>query len=150
LRILDLNLKSQISNLKFQIQNPQSKIQNSRDPAMIVRHCMPQHPPIPGEVCALCGRLVPASLITLHHLLPKQKGGRADHRVPLCKPCHKQIHATFGNTDLARLYTSVEALRAAPQLQPFLKWIRKQKPDRVFRTITSNDHPRSKKQRWRP
>ena len=82
-----------------------------------------------SDVCELCGRTVPPHLITLHHLLPKQKGGKADHRVPLCKPCHKQIHAIFANTDLARMYTTLELLRQSPQLQQFLKWIRKQKPD---------------------
>jgi hypothetical protein len=86
-------------------------------------------------------------MITLHHLLPKQKGGKADDRVPLCRPCHKQIHATFGNGQLATTYANLELLRQAPQLQPFLKWIRKQKPGRNFRTVTSHSHPRSKRQR---
>jgi hypothetical protein len=99
------------------------------------------------ETCALCHRLVPADLITLHHLLPKQKGGKAEHRVPLCKPCHKQLHAVFGNTELARVYDSLEKLRAAPHLQPFLKWIVKQKPDRNFRTVMSNDHPHRNRRR---
>lgn len=99
-----------------------------------------------SETCQLCQRSVPYRLITLHHLLPKQKGGKADVRMPLCKPCHKQIHATFSNGDLAKSYTTIESLCTAPQLQPFLKWIRKQKPDRNFRTITSNAHPRSRRQ----
>jgi 5-methylcytosine-specific restriction enzyme A len=99
--------------------------------------------------CELCGREVPASLITLHHLTPKEKGGRAEHRTPLCRPCHKQLHATFSNADLARRYASLELLRAAPELQPFLRWIRKQKPDRNFRTIESNEHPNRRKRRNR-
>ena len=99
------------------------------------------------QVCMLCGRVVPGDLITQHHLKPKQKGGKAEDRVPLCKPCHKQIHATFGNADLARSYADLDLLRGSPQLQPFLKWIRKQKPDRNFRTVTSNAHARSKRQR---
>src|SRR3954454_12109852 len=90
------------------------------------------------EVCQLCERDVPKHLITLHHLKPRQKGGRAEHRTPLCKPCHKQLHATFSNTDLARLYVSIEALREAVQLQRFLKWIRRQKADRNFRTVLSD------------
>ena len=94
-----------------------------------------------NEMCGLCGRSVPQRLITLHHLKPKQKGGKAEHRTPLCRPCHKQLHATFSNTDLARVYPTLDALRQAPELQPFLKWIRKQKADRNFRTIMSNEHP---------
>src|SRR3982751_2395734 len=102
-------------------------------------------PPPPEQfvVCQLCERGVPRRLITLHHLLPKQKGGTADDRVPLCRPCHKQIHATFGNADLARIYKDLDSLRNAAELQPFIKWIRKQKPHRVFKTATSNGHPHS-------
>jgi 5-methylcytosine-specific restriction enzyme A len=101
------------------------------------------------ELCCLCRRQVPRNLITLHHLKPRQKGGRAEDRVPLCKPCHKQLHAMFSNSELAKLYDSLESLGSAPELQAFLKWIRKQKPDRNFRTITSNDHPQVKRHRRR-
>jgi hypothetical protein len=98
--------------------------------------------------CELCQRRVPPRLITLHHLVPKHKGGKADDRTSLCKPCHKQIHATFGNTDLARVNATIDSLRQAPLLQPFLKWIRKQSPDRNFRTVRSKDHPRHGKRRY--
>lgn len=103
----------------------------------------------PWQKCEFCEREVPPGMITLHHLTPRQKGGKADVRTPLCKPCHKQIHATFGNTDLARVYASLAALRQAPQLQPFLKWIRKQKPDRNFRTMMHGDHPHQRRRRNR-
>jgi hypothetical protein len=109
------------------------------------------HPPSHDDsgTCELCQRRVPRGLITLHHLVPKQKGGKADVRVPLCKPCHKQIHATFANNDLAKSYTTLEALQKAPQLAGFLQWIRKQKPDRNFKTVTSNGHPHVGRQRRR-
>ena len=103
----------------------------------------------------MCGREVPRGLITLHHLLPKERGGRAEHRAALCRPCHKQLHATFSNKELEQGYDSIESLRRAPVLQPFLKWIRKQKADRNFRTLTSNAHPHARRQkvaqrkRWR-
>jgi 5-methylcytosine-specific restriction enzyme A len=99
--------------------------------------------------CALCQREVPIHLITQHHLKPKEKGGTAEHKTPMCKPCHKQLHAMFSNNDLAKRYDSLEALRRAPALQPFLKWIRKQKPDRNFRTLTSNDHPEMRRRKRR-
>ncbi len=99
--------------------------------------------------CELCGRLVPPELITLHHLTPKERGGKAEHRVPMCKPCHKQVHAVLGNKELARSYATIEQLRAAPQLQTFLVWIRKQRPDRVFRASMSNTRPRSKREKRR-
>lgn len=97
--------------------------------------------------CQLCERDVPSALITLHHLTPKQKGGKAEDRTPLCRPCHKQLHATFSNNDLAKLYDTIQGLQAAPLLQPFLRWIRKQKPERNFRTIESNDHPNQRRRR---
>jgi 5-methylcytosine-specific restriction protein A len=98
--------------------------------------------------CTLCERDVPARLITQHHLTPRQKGGRAEHRTPLCKPCHKQVHAMFGNTELARVYDSIESLREARALQPFLKWIRKQSPGRNFRTHRSRGHPHHGRRRY--
>jgi hypothetical protein len=97
--------------------------------------------------CALCEREVPRRLITLHHLVPRQKGGSAEDRTPLCRPCHKQLHATFSNGDLARLYPTILQLRQAPLLEPFLRWIRKQKPDRNFRTAPSRARPHGKRRR---
>ena len=106
------------------------------------------HPRPPDYAqCELCQRHVPRHLITQHHLVPKEKGGKAEHRSPLCKPCHKQIYATFGNADLAKTYPTLEALRQAAELEPFLKWIRRQKPGRNFRTITSHAHPHAKRER---
>ena len=104
---------------------------------------MPDPRPQAIDVCDLCGRAVPVALISRHHL---QKGGTHHEKVPLCKPCHKQVHATFSNAQLARELADVSRLRAAPQLQPFLKWIRKQRPDRNFRTAMSNDRPLSKRE----
>ncbi len=100
-------------------------------------------------VCSLCEREVPREMITLHHLKPRQTGGRAEHRTPICRPCHKQLHAVFSNKHLAREMDSLDRLKSAPQLQPFLSWIRKQKPDRNFRTVMSDAHPRGKRTRTR-
>ena len=102
---------------------------------------VPQH----TETCELCRRQVPRRLITQHHVKPKSEGGKHSHKSPLCKPCHKQVHATFSNKELAKLYADMGSLRAAESLQPFLKWIAKQKPDRNFRTVMSNAHPKRKR-----
>jgi hypothetical protein len=99
--------------------------------------------------CELCEREVPPGMVTLHHLTPKQKGGKAEDRVPVCRPCHKQVHAVFGNADLARSFASVQTLREAPQLQAFLRWIRKQKPERNFRADLAADHPTRRRRRNR-
>lgn len=102
-----------------------------------------------NAICALCERCVPRRLITLHHLKPKSRGGKAEHRVPLCRPCHKQIHATFDNRTLERSLADLSSLRAHPLLETFLRWIVKQAPDRNFKTAVSAAHPGSKLQRLR-
>ena len=101
--------------------------------------------------CSLCERLIPPDLITLHHLKPRERGGKPEHRTPLCKPCHKQLHATYSNKELERNLDSLELLRQADELQPFLRWIRKQKPDRNFQTLMAHGHPHKhrERRRWR-
>ena len=50
---------------------------------------------------------------------PLEKGGKAGHRTPMCKRCHKQVHATFGNTDLARVYDKQGEVRL---ITPSMTW----------------------------
>ena len=83
-----------------------------------------------GCPCALCGRPFPAERLTKHHCLPRQKGGTSDDVELLCGQCHGMVHATFTNATLASLYPTIEDLRQAPELKPFLKWVRKQPPSR--------------------
>ncbi len=54
--------------------------------------------------------------------------------VGLCRNCHEMVHATFDNKQLERLYHTVDALRAAPELASYLAWIRKQPATVRFRT----------------
>ncbi|MGC4031835.1 MAG: HNH endonuclease signature motif containing protein [Tepidisphaeraceae bacterium] len=98
-------------------------------------------------VCQLCQRAVPSRLITLHHLKPKSRGGRAEHRVPLCKTCHKMVHATFENRELDKSLADVEVLRNHPKLAAFMAWIVKQSPERDFRTAASNQRGGKRKRR---
>lgn len=89
------------------------------------------------EICSLCGRPVPVAMITLHHLTPKERGGKPEHRVPMCRPCHKQIHALFDNRELEASYSDLATLRRAPELQKFVRWIRKQPPTANVTTRTA-------------
>jgi len=70
--------------------------------------------------CELCGRAVET---TKHHLIPKNRKESPIAR--LCKACHKQVHATFTHHELKQEFNTVERLREADRLQPFLAWIRK-------------------------
>ena len=90
--------------------------------------------------CALCGRPFPPGRLTKHHCLPRQKGGTTEHVELICSQCHGMVHATYTNGTLADLYPTIEQLRRAPELAPFLRWVRKQPPSRRKR-----NHPRRRK-----
>ena len=86
--------------------------------------------PATESPCALCGRSFPSGQLTRHHCRPKSKGGTADDVEDLCSQCHGMVHATYTNATLAALYPTAEQLRAAPELGPFLKWVRRQPASR--------------------
>ncbi len=79
--------------------------------------------------CALCERQV--SYVTLHHLIPKQEGGRYGERVPLCQLCHVTLHSLFTNKELQKEFYSVERLRRADRLRKYIQWIRTKKTERI-------------------
>jgi hypothetical protein len=84
------------------------------------------------QQCELCEREV--DTLTVHHLIPKQQTKRKDldpgPTVNICSACHRQIHALFENSHLARKLNSLEKLKDDPQLQKFLIWVRKQDPNK--------------------
>jgi hypothetical protein len=85
--------------------------------------------PAEDPPCALCGRSIPADAPkSLHHLVPKMKGGTHGPTVLLHHLCHKEIHATLSEAELARDYATPEALRAHPRLARFVEWVRKRPP----------------------
>ena len=77
-------------------------------------------------VCPLCERPIPEAHKDAHHLVPKSKGGT--HTEYLHRICHRQIHALLTETELARQYSTVEALLAHPEVARFVAWVRT-KPD---------------------
>ncbi len=83
--------------------------------------------------CSLCCRPFARAQLTKHHCLPRQKGGTAEHVELLCPQCHSMVHVTYTNRTLAAAYATIEQLRQAPELQPFLRWVRKQPPSRRTR-----------------
>ena len=83
----------------------------------------------PAPCCGLCEREVQAT--SRHHLVPREEGGKLGPTVDLCQPCHSSVHRFLSNRDLARRYSSVEALRTAEELQAYLQWIRKQRVERI-------------------
>lgn len=81
------------------------------------------------ERCPLCERLIPAGQRDEHHLVPKMKGGKltvAMHRI-----CHRQVHALFSETELARDFCTSEQLLAHAEIRKFVTWV-KTKPDDFY------------------
>ena len=86
-------------------------------------------------VCPLCERPIPPSQRDAHHLVPKSRGGVQTewlHRI-----CHRQIHALFNETELARHYNSVERLLSHPDVSRFVAWVQRKPPDFCERTSRS-------------
>ncbi len=87
----------------------------------------PWFTPAEPVVCPLCERVIPESQQDEHHLVPKSKGGKATetlHRI-----CHRQIHALFTETELARQYSTAEALLEHPEVQTFVAWVKRKPPE---------------------
>ena len=85
---------------------------------------------VPDPICPLCERPIPEGVPqSLHHLIPKLKGGKGGPTVLIHHICHKEIHATLSEAELARVYSSVEALRRHPRLEKFFKWVGKRPPE---------------------
>jgi hypothetical protein len=79
-----------------------------------------------SPVCPLCLRPIPKDVPqSSHHLIPKLKGGKGGQTVLLHHICHKEIHATFTETELASEYHEMEKLREHPRLKRFLIWVSK-------------------------
>ncbi|MET3106438.1 5-methylcytosine-specific restriction endonuclease McrA [Oxalobacteraceae bacterium GrIS 2.11] len=89
----------------------------------------------PAPVCPICGRAIPDAQKDAHHLIPKSKGGRATqylHRI-----CHRQIHALFNETELARTLNTAESLREHPDMQKFIGWVQ-YKPDSFYQRTSKS------------
>ncbi|MDH3265209.1 MAG: HNH endonuclease [Paracoccaceae bacterium] len=79
--------------------------------------------------CPLCGRPIPdGAPSSLHHLVPKLKGGKGGETVLLHAICQKEIHASFTEAQLARGFRTIDALRADPRIARLVGWVAKRPP----------------------
>jgi hypothetical protein len=76
--------------------------------------------------CALCERPLGAR-VEWHHLVPKSEGGR--ETAPVHPICHRTIHATLPNAELARSFSDPVALRSHEGIARFLRWVADKPPD---------------------
>ena len=80
-------------------------------------------------VCPLCHSPLPPDVSqSLHHLIPKLKGGKGGPVILMHHICHREIHATLTEAALARDYDTPEKLRAHPRLAKFIAWVSKRPP----------------------
>ena len=83
-------------------------------------------------ICGLCNRPIPLDAPqSVHHLIPKSKGGKNGPTVTLHHICHKEIHITLSEAELARTYNNIEVLKTHPRLAKFISWVKK-KTTRIF------------------
>jgi hypothetical protein len=84
-------------------------------------------------MCQLCNREI---VTTKHHLIPRSRKRREREAfgptANLCADCHRKCHATWDNATLARDYNTIQKIKVAPELQSYIKWIRKQAPTVYF------------------
>jgi hypothetical protein len=73
------------------------------------------------NICKLCMRPIPKSQRDAHHLIPKSRGGV--ETIILHRLCHRQIHATFTESQLVRDYSTIETLRSHPKIAKFIEWV---------------------------
>ncbi len=85
--------------------------------------------------CELCERKM--EQLTVHHLIPRQYTKRkkitTSETVDICSACHKQIHSLFTNKQLAQELNTINKLKNEPQIEKFLKWIKKQSANKRVR-----------------
>ncbi len=83
-----------------------------------------------GGRCPICQRpLIEGPSVDRHHWVPLSHGGREAallHRI-----CHRMLHRLFTEAELARSYSTAEAVLAHPDMQRFVAWVRRQPADYV-------------------
>ncbi len=95
--------------------------------------------PRDGEklVCELCLR--ESQRFTVHHLVPRSRGGKFGPKAKLCPTCHRQLHALFSESTLAKEMDSLERILVNPEMASYLEWVRKQKGQANFRVRRANN-----------
>jgi len=77
-------------------------------------------------LCPMCERVIPDDQQDEHHLVPKSKGGKKT--VCLHRICHDQIHAIFTDAQLAKKFSTIEAILEDPAVQTFVAWVKNKPP----------------------
>jgi len=82
--------------------------------------------------CELCER--DGLQLTGHHLIPqtrhnkkvKRDVGQDRHKkVPICLPCHTQIHSLITEKEMEREWNTIEKLKSHPDVAKWIGWVQK-------------------------
>lgn len=87
--------------------------------------------------CELCHR--ENVVLTKHHLLPREEGGKEEHIAYICEACHKHIHALYTNRELAIRLNTIKDLQEDEKIAKYLKFIRKQPSSKKVRSRKSRE-----------
>lgn len=94
--------------------------------------------------CPICDRdMIKGPSVDEHHFTPKCKGGK--EKSLLHKTCHRFIHATYTESELARLYDTPEKLLSMEVIQKYVKWLQKKDPEFIDQIKTGNDKRKKSK-----
>ena len=102
--------------------------------------------------CPICGReMVEGPTIDEHHLIPRTHGNRdkrayrKENLVLIHKVCHSKIHHTFSETELLTYYHTPERIREHPEIQKFIKWVRKKDPEFMDKNKDTKERKNNRK-----
>ncbi|MEO3430868.1 HNH endonuclease [Pelagibius sp. CAU 1746] len=73
--------------------------------------------------------MIGGSSVDRHHWVPKSQGGHATDSIHVV--CHRMIHRVFDERELATDYADPEAVRAHPEIERFVAWVRRKPADYV-------------------
>jgi len=96
---------------------------------------MPRNSSNSHTTCGLCKQV---RTLEFHHLIPRKVHRRNFFRknfskeelnrgVWICRLCHKGIHKTYSELDLAKNFNSLSRLATDPIIMRHVKWAEKQK-----------------------
>lgn len=82
-----------------------------------------------------------------HHLVPKSRGGKGEHKIDTCRDCHKAAHVLFSNKELEQKYNTPKKLMSNQKFRAMVAFIAKQDPARKVRMLRTRERRRDNKYR---
>jgi len=76
--------------------------------------------------CPMCERVIPEDQQEKHYLVPKSKGGK--ETVCLHRICHDQIRVNLTDAQLAKKFSTIEAILEDPAIRTFVAWVKTKPP----------------------